>query len=178
MKQQKTWIRIMIILPPDVAIAASTSCRCSGCWEGQCRRHLLRVSSQPVNQSAEMGLSNVLIDGTAGTIPALLCLSLYFGKLDVGVGLGQRFGSTVCLCELYFLEQIWYCALISASELFWHIHIGQKWPNNWPHFQGLTSRNSESCYFLFHTQTLICQLQCWSVGAAEHWISHIPYSTV
>lgn len=151
MKQQEIWIRIMIILPLDVAIAASTSCRCSGCWEGQCRRHLLRVSSQLVNQPAEMGLSNMLIDGTAGTAPALLCLPLYFGKLGAGVGLGKRFGSPMCLCELYFLEQIWYCALISAPELFWHVHIGQKWPNNWPHFQGLTSRNSLRAVTFFFT---------------------------
>lgn len=47
------------------------------------------MSSQPVNQPAEMGLSNMLIDGTAGTAPALLCLPLYFGKLGAGVGLGS-----------------------------------------------------------------------------------------
>lgn len=46
MKELKIRVCIVVILPSeaDVAIAASISCRCGGFGEGQCNRHLLRVS--------------------------------------------------------------------------------------------------------------------------------------
>lgn len=105
-----------------------------------------------------------------GSLSACACVS---GILSVGMGLQQGFETWAVLREPYFFEQTWYYALISAPELFWHVHVRQKWPNNWPHFQELTFRNAAWDLVLSfpHCQALICHRRCCSGGIAEYWVS-------
>lgn len=113
----------------------------------------------PCKSMSVMGASNVPWDGTCGSAQSPAgSLHLFFELSWVLLWVLDGIETTVSLHEPHFFAQTWCYALINAPELFWHVHITQKWPNNWPHFWELTFRHATGELLLSssHCQAFIC----------------------